>query len=265
LRYLFDIGHPAHIHYFKHTIRELEKNGHQVALTARDKEITLYLIAKYGFPYHCTGRNLSTKLGKLYSILRNDLKIYKVARQTKPDLFVSFFSPFAAHVGRFLRKPVIGFNDTENAKISITFAEPFTDTIVVPDCYKGTLAEHKKITFDGYFELAYLHPNHFTPDPGILDLLRVRQDEKFVRGEPAMTSAIQDYQCRTNAAQLKFCQNTPKFLSPPKNLCPKICKNIKSIFHLSACTMRFFMQPCCMVKAPPWHRNVLFWVLLRYS
>lgn len=180
MKYLFDIGHPAHVHYFRNLIRVLEKDGHQVAITTRDKEISLYLLDSYGFQYTCTGKNLPSKIGKLYSILRNDAVIYRVAKKFKPDLFVSFFSPFAAHVGKFIGKPVIGFNDTENATISIMFARPFTDFIIVPDCYKGKLPIDKKITFSGYLELSYLHPNHFNPDPSVLNLLGVKEDEKYV-------------------------------------------------------------------------------------
>ncbi|MDO9536751.1 MAG: hypothetical protein Q7J68_00340 [Thermoplasmata archaeon] len=35
MRVLFDMGHPAHMHFFKNTIWELEKHGHQVKVTAR--------------------------------------------------------------------------------------------------------------------------------------------------------------------------------------------------------------------------------------
>jgi len=180
VKYLFDIGHPAHVHYFKNLIRILEKSGHQVAITARDKEISLYLLDSCKLQYTCTGKNLPSKIGKLYSILRNDAAIYRVAKKFKPDLFVSFFSPFAAHVGKLIGKPVIGFNDTENAKISIMFAKPFTDFIIVPDCYKGKLPIDKKIRFSGYLELSYLHPHRFAPDSSVLNLLGVKEDEKYV-------------------------------------------------------------------------------------
>ncbi|MDD1696935.1 MAG: DUF354 domain-containing protein, partial [Methanoregula sp.] len=36
---LIDIGHPAHVHFFKYLIRNMEKNGHVVKITARDKEV----------------------------------------------------------------------------------------------------------------------------------------------------------------------------------------------------------------------------------
>ena len=40
---LVDIGHPAHVHLFKNMIWNLEEDGHEVKITARDKEIALYL------------------------------------------------------------------------------------------------------------------------------------------------------------------------------------------------------------------------------
>ncbi len=179
MKILIDIGHPAHVHYFKNSIRILEDKGHKIAITSRDKEISLYLLDKYGFKYTCTGKNLPSKLGKAYSIIRNDLAIYKVARTFKPDIVVSFFSPFAAHVGKISRKPVIGFSDTEHAKINIILSKLFTDAIVVPSCYWGSISANKEVRFNGYFELAYLHPKRFTPDPSIKNLLGIQVDQKY--------------------------------------------------------------------------------------
>jgi hypothetical protein len=51
MKILIDMGHPAHVHFFKNTIWELEKRGHQVKVTARDKDVTLKLLEAYGIPY----------------------------------------------------------------------------------------------------------------------------------------------------------------------------------------------------------------------
>jgi len=180
MRYLFDIGHPAHVHYFRNAIRILETRGHQVAITTRDKEISLYLLKRHGFKYSCTGKNLGSALGKAYSILRNDAAILRVSRRFSPDLFVSFFSPFAAQVGKIMGRPVLGFSDTENANLSISLSKPFTDVIVIPSCYRGELPVKKTLKFEGYFELAYLHPKRFTPDLFVLTYLGLEQGDKFV-------------------------------------------------------------------------------------
>lgn len=192
MKYLLDIGHPAHVHYFKNCIRILEDHGHQIAVTARDKEIARYLLDKYDIEYVCTGKNLRSKFGKLFSIFRNDLKILRLAKSFKPDLFISFFSPFAAHAGKIMGKPVIGFNDTENARISIMLTAPFTDCIIVPACYKGTLPTEKLVKFAGYFELAYLHPSRFFPDKSVLAFLDVSEGETFIILRFVSWSAVHD-------------------------------------------------------------------------
>jgi len=180
MKYLFDIGHPAEYHCFKHVIRKLIQRNHKVVITARDKDVTLYLLKQFGVPYFSTGKNLPSKFGKIYSLLRNDYRIHRVVKEVNPDIIINFFSPFAAHVGQLLGKPVIGFHDTEKANISILLSKPFTDIIVVPECYKRKLPDKKRIVFKGVFELAYLHPTYFTPDVTVLDLLKLKKGETYV-------------------------------------------------------------------------------------
>jgi len=180
MKYLFDIGHPAEFHCFKHAIRTLTRRNYEVVITARDKDVTLYLLEQFGVPYFSTGKNLPSKSGKIYSLLRNDYRIHRVVKTFNPDIIINFFSPFAAHIGRLYKKPVIGFHDTEKATISILLSKPFTDIIVVPECYKRKLPGKKKIVFKGVFELAYLHPTYFTPDAAVLDLLKIKRGETYV-------------------------------------------------------------------------------------
>ena len=179
MKILIDIGHPAHVHYFRNFIYEMERKGHTYMITTRDKEVTLDLLNYYDLNYICMGKNLNGLWGKFWSIIRNDIKIFKVSLKFKPDLFLSFNIPFPAHVGFLLRKPVVGFTDTEHAKINHLLANPFTHSILTPSCYNKNLGI-KHIRFNGYMELCYLHPNYFIPDPSILKLLGVKKDEKYI-------------------------------------------------------------------------------------
>ena len=43
-RILFDVGHPAQVHQFKHLYWLLEKNGWECLFVAKDKDITKYLL-----------------------------------------------------------------------------------------------------------------------------------------------------------------------------------------------------------------------------
>ena len=180
MRYLFDIGHPAEFHYFKNVIRNLESNGHQVLVTARDKDVTLQLLAKSAIPHICTGRNISSRIGKVYSLFRNVWRILRAVKSFKPDLIVNFFSPFAAQAGWLAGVPVLGFHDTEIAGISIRLSQPFTDMVVVPECYTRGLPEEKTIRFKGYFELCHLRPRYFSADPSIHRELGSKEGDRYV-------------------------------------------------------------------------------------
>jgi predicted glycosyltransferase len=203
MKYLFDIGHPAEFHYFKLVIRNLEKKGHQVLITARDKDVNLELLKKSGLEFICTGRNIPSRLGKMFTLFRNDYHIYKAIKKFKPDLIINFFSPFAAQAGWLTGIPVLGFHDTEIAGISIKLAQPFTDMVVVPECYTRRLPEKKLIRFKGYFELCHLHPNHFIPDPSIRDILGIDKNEKFILLRFVSHRAIHDTGFRGMSLEMK--------------------------------------------------------------
>ena len=71
------------------------------------------------------------------------------------------------------------FSDTEHASLHHKLTVPFATKIFTPECYRIDLGE-KHIRFNGYMELAYLHPNYFSPDKGILTVLGVNENEKYV-------------------------------------------------------------------------------------
>jgi len=180
MRYLFEVGHPAEVHCFKHTINNLKQKGHAVLVAARDKDITLPLLKALNIDHVPLGKNYPSKLAKFWSLLVNNFHLLRLIHRFKPDLVVSFFSPYAAQAGKLMRKTVIGFHDTEHARLAIAITRPFTDCLVVPEGYLLEFKKREPIRFKGYFELAYLHPNHFQPDPTVLDLLGVKKGGKYV-------------------------------------------------------------------------------------
>lgn len=178
MKILIDIGHPAHIHYFRNAIQALQQKGHKFLITTRDKEIAIDLLKSYGFSYICTGKNKGGILNKVTGMLRNIVAIYRAARKFKPDVFFSFYSPFAAQVGWLMRKPVIGFADTEFAKLSIKLTKPFTTYSFTPACFTTELGTNH-FRFRGYMETFYLHPRYFTPDEEVLQKLGIDSSTPF--------------------------------------------------------------------------------------
>ena len=179
MRILFDLGHPAHVHYFKYLIKLLKKNGNQVLVVAREKDVTLRLLKNYGIPYLSRGKGSKTLLGKIFYLFKANLRLYKYSIIFQPDIFISFASPYAAQIASYFNKPHIAFTDTEHAKLGIASFLPFTDTIITPKTFKGNLG-HNHIKFDGYMEDAYLHPKYFKPDKNILKKLNLSDQERYV-------------------------------------------------------------------------------------
>ena len=68
------------------------------------KKIAFGLLKKMKLPYFNRGKGKNSKLGKLFYMLKADIKVLQVARQFKPDLFLSFSSPYAAQVSFLLGK-----------------------------------------------------------------------------------------------------------------------------------------------------------------
>ena len=176
---LFDIGHPAHVHYFKNVIRNLEADGHTVFISARERYPVFELLEAYGFEYFNRGTGSDTKAGKLINIFSTDLKLLCFARKHRIDLLVGFGSFYLSHVGFLLRKPSIILDDTDNAKLSQMLYKPFATKILSPSSFRNDFGQkHEK--FRSFMELAYLHPDYFTPDPDIHKLLGFKKNEPYM-------------------------------------------------------------------------------------
>ena len=179
MKILIDIGHPAHVHYFRNFIKIMENKGHEFLIISRNKEMEQYLLNKYKIPYIDRGIGSKNIIGKFLYMLKADYLIFRKALKFKPDLFLSFGSIYPAHASFLLKKPHIAFDDTEHSTEQYKLYSPFTEVVLTPACFTKDLGK-EQIRFNGYMELCYLHPNYFKPDPSIFDLLEIKKDEKYV-------------------------------------------------------------------------------------
>lgn len=172
MRLLFDILHPAHVHVFKHAIRELRAQGHQVAITLREKDIARELLDEYGFEYRILSRK-RTGAGLALEFAERGLRLWGVVSEFRPHFLAGIMGPSIATVGRLRRAVtrdrtrIAVFYDTEIATLTNAFAYPLADYVCTPDCYQGKVRGNH-IRYAGYHELAYLHPNRFTADPEVV-------------------------------------------------------------------------------------------------
>jgi uncharacterized protein len=163
VRALFDIVHPAHVHFYKHLYHRLSAEGADCRVLARDKDVTLALLDAYDIPYDVHGRPRAGLIGQGSELAGRDWKLWRMARQLHPDIVLAR-NPAGMHVARASR--AIGVFDTDNgtsAGIHFRLAAPFAHVITTPACFTEDFgAKHRR--FPGYKSLAFLHPDHFTPD-----------------------------------------------------------------------------------------------------
>lgn len=178
MRYFFDIGHPAHVHYFKNVIFKLKGEGHEVFISARERFPVFELLEAYKLPYFNRGKGADSKIGKLLYLVKADLILLSKALKFKPDILLGFGSPYIAHVAKVIGKPSIVIDDTDNASLNHKLYGPFARHVLTPAMFQPDFGR-KQLRFDGYMELAYLHHKYFKPDRSILDELGVKEGETF--------------------------------------------------------------------------------------
>jgi predicted glycosyltransferase len=179
VRIVVDINHPAHVHYFKNFIWEMKKRGHEVRITVTEKEITYRLLDLYSFDYTKLGTYGTSLLTKLLRIPIIHMRLFRNIKGFNPDILIGFGSIRAAHISRLLRRPCVSFEDTEHCTEQIIFYLPFVDAVCTPSCFKRNLGK-KQVRFNGYMELASLHPNYFTPNPAVLNEIGLSLDDPFI-------------------------------------------------------------------------------------
>lgn len=176
---LIDIGHPAHVHVFRNYFLAMSDLGHSVHFTCRDKDCTIDLLEHYGMPYNNIGKPYSGAISKLFGMILFGLKIRKIAKEQQSDLFVSISSMYAAQCAWFLGKPHIVLDDTEHSRFEHMLYKPFSTMILTPSCFEKHMGK-KHVRYDGFHELAYLHPLRFKPDPSIREAIGIDSDRPFV-------------------------------------------------------------------------------------
>lgn len=179
MRILVDIGHPGHVHFYKHAIWRLQDRGHKVLISARDKDVTLALLDHYGFPYRSLSVIGHGRWGLFREFLQREWALLRLIREFDPDVVTEIGGLFIAPVCRLLGKPSIVFTDTEHVQADRCLTHPFASVICTPECFKRDLGR-RHIRYAGYQELAYLHPDYFQLDPAVLDELGVSAEEPFI-------------------------------------------------------------------------------------
>jgi predicted glycosyltransferase len=178
LNILIDLTHPAHIHFFRNVINILQKEGHCVKLTGRNKDILVDLAEDYGIQMEVFGTARKGAISLGTEMLYRWYRILGIIRQFKPSAMMAIAGTYISLPGKLMGVPTHVFTDTEHAVISNLISFPFATCVYVPRCYNKRIRWNHSL-YKGYHELAYLHPKYFKPDHGVLDEVGVKPGEIF--------------------------------------------------------------------------------------
>lgn len=177
---LIDIGHPAHVHYYRNLALELQRKGHKVVWSVKDITVAKRLLDFYGFEYYLLPKKKDNLQGKILGQVNYIRQVLKICKKEKIEIALGT-SATIAHVSKISSVQSILFDDDDDeVQPFITkYVNPFADSLLSPEALKGKRKRKDTIYYLGYHELAYLHPNRFTPDENILKEIGIEKGETF--------------------------------------------------------------------------------------
>lgn len=167
MRLLVEYSHPAQVHKFKHVLRTLVEQKHEVLVLSRDKDVMLPLLNATGISHVCISRAGRGLMSMAFELLQRELRTLWHFIRFKPNLVLSAHSVAITHIAWLFRTPRIVHDDTEHAQLQQKLYMPFATYIVTSTAYSKNWGK-RQIRINSLEPLAYLHPDHFTPDPDVL-------------------------------------------------------------------------------------------------
>ena len=180
MRIIFDLGHPAHFHLFKHAIAALIESGNDVEIIARQKDCLVDLLEKTKWSYTIVSRTRNGLVALGWQTLRTFRIAVSLAKRKHTDFMVGtsvVVGPAARLTGA--TSIVFSEDDAKAVPIFAKLAYPFAHYIVTPECLKFENYGRKHLTYPGYHELAYLHPNRYQPNPDVRKALGLNANERY--------------------------------------------------------------------------------------
>ena len=178
MRLLVDILHPAHVHLFRAFIAEMQARGHEVLVTAREKDIAVELLQAFGIPHRTLSVQRKGAVNMVTELARRAWAVWRLSRDFKPDVLIGCMGPAIAIAGRFMPARTVVYYDNETARIVNAVVSRLCDAYMTPVSFVGDMGRaHRR--YEGFHGLAYLHPDRFRPDPAVLAELDLSPESPF--------------------------------------------------------------------------------------
>lgn len=186
MRILVALNHPAHYYVFKYTVIRLKQLGFTVLYVIREKDVLEKLLISENIEYVKISEKRKRK-SNVFSIISNgiielinqDFNLFRLVRKWKPGLMIGTDIAIT-HVGSLLGIPSFVFNedDFEINKLFCRSAYPFATKIIAPEICSVGKFQKKKVSYNGFQKMAYLHPAYFQPDRSQIEEL-INNNKKY--------------------------------------------------------------------------------------
>ena len=175
---LIDIAHPAHVHLVRNTYVELTKRGHSVYVTVKNIPSAITLLEKYEIPFTYLGGKRDSLIGKAVLQFSYNLKVWWLVITKKINIGFGT-SVTIPHISKLSKMHAVILDDDDDdvEPLFVKYAHRYADVVLSPNCTKRLTK--KGIPYKGYHELAYLHPNRFTPDASVLKEIGMKEGDIY--------------------------------------------------------------------------------------
>ena len=178
--FLFYLGHPAHYHNVSVVIQQLSAKGYNVVLVARAKDVLFELLEGLSYKIiYLKPKKGKGKISLISTVVKREFALYRIALKYKPKMLIGT-DIVITHVGKLLGIPSVILNEDDAVEVPFLakFGFKYATAVFSPNCCDISPYENKKIGYNGYHELAYLHPNYFTPNKIKIQEL-IKKGEKY--------------------------------------------------------------------------------------
>lgn len=164
------LGHPAHYHLFKNVVHSLIDKGIDVTYAIKQKDILVDLVRRDSVPFEIIREDRKDGFwGMLSSVVKMEVRMAKWLKRQKASMLIGTTLSFTAKMIMGIPVVCVNEDDADVVPLYAKLSYPFANNILSPCVCNNGKWEYKSIKYAGYHKLAYLHPNHFTPDRKVVE------------------------------------------------------------------------------------------------
>jgi hypothetical protein len=183
-----DLDNTPHVPFFIPIIRELERRGHRVILTARDAFQVCELADQKGLKYIPIGRHHGrNRMMKVLGLAWRSGQLASFYSRHRPDIALSHGARSQIMLCNFLRVPTILISDYEHARTPLLMRPKWE---IVPEALPDDGLHSRAVRvrkYRGIKEDVYV-PD-FKPDSSLMQALGLRSEDLVITVRPPATEA----------------------------------------------------------------------------